>query len=525
MPKWISSRKVMDELGITPLSLFEDFIAKGLLPYDQAGRLITPGDAVFSAVWKICKNSATNTERTIIVEAEEEGEESKRYTIQDTAEMRFEEYKNNPGIKEFVNIESLWLSEKNEQPDWCNFDLSQLDSEVADILIDELNNVMFKREQVQFFIESYDNDVPATAPSFLMGTGKLKELGLNSKSKRIKKETAEKLKTIEDKFKIFSEIISQDEKIAQNKITIYNYCKKKKNITILLTGESGVGKTLFAKAIHAVSGRDKFFKINSAALPDNLLESELFGHTKGAFTDAKNDKIGLLKQADGHIFFFDEIGNLPVALQTKLLTVVEDGIFRRLGDNKEVTVDVQYIFATNADLPDLIKKGKFLPDLYQRIKNYEITIPSLRDRPWDIEILINHFIELHNKELNYPSISIDEDCMEILTQYDWPGNIRELSLTIERLLILGNGKLETKHLSDEIINFNLHHSTGPAQTSENSSSGQKKKGKKPDDDTLIILRNSRLTHEAIAERYGVVRETVSRWFSAMDKKNKDKVDH
>jgi len=210
--------------------------------------------------------------------------------------------------------------------------------------------------------------------------------------------------------------------------------------TVLVQGESGTGKELVAKWIHYESARaDKpFVAINCAAVPSTLLESELFGHEKGAFTDAKTSKKGLFELADGGTVFLDEIGDMEVGMQAKLLRFLEDRTFRRIGGAKVIPVDVRIISATNKDLLKAIEEKVFRNDLYYRLQVIPIFLPSLRERKEDIIVLVNHFMETFAREFNKPIKGISSMAEKLLVEYNWPGNIRELKNVIERAIILGN---------------------------------------------------------------------------------------
>lgn len=211
--------------------------------------------------------------------------------------------------------------------------------------------------------------------------------------------------------------------------------------TVLLEGETGVGKELFARTIHKISSRsDKpLIKVNCAVIPDNLIESELFGHEKGAFTGAEKVRRGRFELADGATLFLDEIGELPLNLQPKLLRVIEDGEFERLGSNKTIKVDVRIIAATNRVLKEEISKGRFREDLFYRLSVYPISIPPLRKRKEDLPILLDHFVKRFARKLGKTIDTIPKYVMDLFKNYDWPGNIRELRNVIERAVVATNG--------------------------------------------------------------------------------------
>ena len=208
--------------------------------------------------------------------------------------------------------------------------------------------------------------------------------------------------------------------------------------TVLVTGESGVGKELVARAIHARAARKAgpFVAINCGAIPENLLESELFGYKKGAFTDATSDKRGLFEEANGGTLFLDEIGELPLNLQVKLLRVLQEETIRRLGDSKDTHVDVRIVAATHRDLAAEVKAGRFREDLFYRINVLHVAIPPLRERREDIPLLIDHFVARNNARLGTQIRGMSAEARKTLLEYGWPGNVRELENTVERAMVL-----------------------------------------------------------------------------------------
>jgi two-component system, NtrC family, response regulator HydG len=213
------------------------------------------------------------------------------------------------------------------------------------------------------------------------------------------------------------------------------------DVTVLLTGESGTGKELGARAIHALSDRrDRpFFAINCSAIPETLLESELFGHVKGAFTGAIRDKIGVFQAADGGTLFLDEIGDTSPLLQLKLLRVLQEGEIKRVGDERGITVNVRLITATNRDLKTLIAEGKVREDFYYRIHVFAITLPPLRARREDIPLLVTHFMKENSKVFHRDVHEITKDALKRLQEYSWPGNVRELKNAIDHAFVTVNG--------------------------------------------------------------------------------------
>jgi chemotaxis protein methyltransferase CheR len=222
--------------------------------------------------------------------------------------------------------------------------------------------------------------------------------------------------------------------------------------TVLVLGETGTGKELVARAIHNLSLRKDraLVKINCAALPPNLIESELFGHERGAFTGAHQRQPGRFEIADGATLFLDEIGELPLELQPKLLRVLQDGEFERLGSSRTIKVDVRVIAATNRHMEEEVRWGRFREDLWYRLNIFPITVPPLRDRKEDIPLLVDSFVQKIAKRLGKSIESIPANVMELLQNYHWPGNIRELENVLERAVINSSGpKL---HLVDELKN-------------------------------------------------------------------------
>jgi two-component system, NtrC family, response regulator AtoC len=220
------------------------------------------------------------------------------------------------------------------------------------------------------------------------------------------------------------------------------------DVTVLIRGESGVGKELVARAIHQRSTRQNrpFVKVNCAALPSELLESELFGHERGAFTGAATTRIGKFEQADTGTLMLDEIGEMPPALQAKLLHVLQDAEFTKLGSNKRIQVDVRIVAATNRDLEKMMTNGQFREDLYYRLKVIELTVPPLRERRDELATLTDFFVARYSRKYNRPLKPISEELRQLFLQYDWPGNIRELENMIKRVVILQDEHLVVREI-------------------------------------------------------------------------------
>jgi two-component system, NtrC family, response regulator AtoC len=238
----------------------------------------------------------------------------------------------------------------------------------------------------------------------------------------------------------FEDILAKSARMQEIFRTISKIAEYK--TTVLVTGESGVGKELVARAIHRRSTRrgGPFVAVNCGAIPENLLESELFGHKKGAFTDAVQDRRGLFEEATTGTLFLDEIGELPLGLQVKLLRVLEDEKIRRVGEARDTQVDVRIIAATHRDLTAETKAGRFREDLFYRLNVLPIHCPPLRDRRDDIPLLIDHFIAKNNSRLGTSIRGMDTETRRLLYEYAWPGNVRELENTIERAMVLSEGE-------------------------------------------------------------------------------------
>lgn len=260
-------------------------------------------------------------------------------------------------------------------------------------------------------------------------------------SQRIQQENIELKQRLNSKFGL--EAIVGNSSVIQDVIDMVKQVAPSRS-TVLIEGESGTGKELIAQAIHQLSGRTgKFVPVHCAALPEALLESELFGHEKGAFTGAVETRQGRFELADGGTLFLDEIGEIPLSTQVKLLRVLENRAFERIGGSETLQVNVRVVTATNRDLAKMVQEGTFREDLYYRLDVVKVKLPPLRERVEDIPPLVRHYMEIFARENGKEDISIMEDAMSALCSYQWHGNIRELKNCIERMVVLSRGKVLT----------------------------------------------------------------------------------
>jgi two-component system response regulator AtoC len=260
-------------------------------------------------------------------------------------------------------------------------------------------------------------------------------------------------------------------------------------VTVLITGESGTGKEVLAKSIHAWSPRSKsrFVAVNCGAIPEALLESELFGHERGAFTGAVKRHLGLFEQADGGTLLLDEVGEIPLALQVKLLRALEERRVRRVGGARDLPVDVRILAATSRDLPELVRQGRFREDLYYRLNVVRLHLPALRERREDIPPLVDHFLHRHADRLGRRKPPISSRAMTTIESYGWPGNVRQLENACERAVLLSDGAA----IRHEDLPPELRGHAGPVDLAVRAAAGE------PDEDLSIKRRLASLERELI----------------------------
>lgn len=276
-----------------------------------------------------------------------------------------------------------------------------------------------------------------------------------------------------------------------------------RDINILITGENGTGKEIVARIIHYSSARKEqpFFPVNSAAIPESLLESEFFGHCKGSFTDAREDKKGLFEKTDGGTLFFDEIGDMPLILQSKLLRAIEEKKIKPVGGDKFIGVDIRIISATNRNIEQMITENKFRRDFFHRINTLIIDIPPLRERLEDIEPLLNHFMALFAKQKNRPLPKINPRVLEELKNYSFPGNIRELKNMVERAFLISNKPVF--ELTDLLLPTKSHYSPDEIFKNLNLDENERKLIK-------LALSQSNYDQQLAADYLGISRDSLIR---------------
>lgn len=261
----------------------------------------------------------------------------------------------------------------------------------------------------------------------------LQQRGLLAENQRLRDEVQSRYEIVGRSF-VIRQVLERIERVAPT------------DARILITGENGTGKELVARAIHKLSPRadEPFVEVNCAAIPTELIESELFGHLKGAFTGAYEDRAGKFELAHRGTLFLDEVGDMSLAAQAKVLRALQEGVVTRVGSGKPIRVDVRILAATNKDLPEEIREGRFREDLYHRLNVIPLEVPPLRDRREDIPMLIRHFTEVAVREAHLTPKSFSEEAIDAMQRMDWTGNVRELKNTVERLLILASGPQVTE---------------------------------------------------------------------------------
>ncbi len=329
-------------------------------------------------------------------------------------------------------------------------------------------------------------------------------------SGRIKEENQELRKRLDSKFGV--------ENIIGNSAAIQRVIDNVRQVaptraTISITGESGTGKELIAQAIHQLSGRTgKFIAVHCAALPETLLESELFGHERGAFTGATEQRKGRFELADGGTLFLDEIGEIPLSTQVKLLRVLETRSFERIGGTETITVDTRVVTATNRDLMEMVRQGTFREDLFYRLDVVTIHLPPLRERQEDIPPLVKYYLDYFAKENGRPLFSVSESAMSALCSYSWPGNIRELKNCMERMVVLTRGS----QIDIENVPVNIREKINPgiSKTILNPSTCDLEKNEK-----ILIqraLNECDGNRTRAAEKLGISRRTLHRKLALYD---------
>lgn len=296
-----------------------------------------------------------------------------------------------------------------------------------------------KKGAYDFVEKPFDND------KLLLTVGRAVE------HSRMKGEITNLKRTLDEKK---SQVIGENSGLRQVMSQVRRVAET--NATVLIHGESGTGKELIASAVHSNSHRSTgpFVAVNCGAIPLTLMESELFGHERGAFTDAKEAKAGTFEQANGGTLFLDEVGELPLDAQVKLLRVLEDRKITRIGGKKAIPVDVRIVAATNRKLEDEVKNGKFRLDLLYRLNVFTLTLPPLRERKEDIPLLANFFIRKYNQTLSLDIQAISPETMTLLSSYEWPGNVRDLENAVQSAMILCTGSIiRPEHLPDRIKGY------------------------------------------------------------------------
>ena len=330
---------------------------------------------------------------------------------------------------------SAGINTGNEGIYWLR-EILKIDPEVVVVLITAYGDVelavrAIREGAVDFIVKPWDPEklISTLKAAYKLSLSKREVLKLKSAQEHLK----------EDISREFGPIIGESKKFNQTMDMVSKSAPTDANV--LLLGENGTGKEIVAREIHRSSSRsgEVFISVDMSSLSENLIESELFGHKKGSFTDAREDRVGRFESASGGTLFLDEIGNIPISVQAKLLTVLQNRIIYRVGTNKPIPVDIRLITATNKSIRSLVADNHFREDLYYRINTIEIQLPPLRDRQGDILLLAEHFLHLYRKKYVRPLLKINSTAMDKLNFYPWPGNIRELMHTVEKAVILSEG--------------------------------------------------------------------------------------
>lgn len=349
-----------------------------------------------------------------------------------------------------------------------------------------------KKGAYDFIEKPFDND------KLLLTVGRAVEHSrMKGEISNLKKSLGEKKSAVIGDNTGLKQVMTQVRRVAET------------NATVLIHGESGTGKELIARAVHDNSLRSQgpFVAINCGAIPLTLMESELFGHERGAFTDAKEAKAGTFERADGGTLFLDEVGELPLDAQVKLLRVLEERRITRIGGKKAIPVDVRIVAATNRNLDDEVKNGHFRLDLLYRLNVFTLILPPLRERKEDIPLLTNFFIRKYNRTLSLDVQSVSPEAISLLTSYDWPGNVRDLENAIQSSMILcTGGVIRPDHLPDRIKGYEL----AEAQTVSGSSGNSIREINAQMEKELIIeaLKKHNFNRTLTAEALNISRKTL-----------------
>lgn len=359
-----------------------------------------------------------------------------------------------------LGIDEIMSEVSKSPPDGVLFNFSGSPSVEHISIIQELHSI---EEHLPIFTFAPQSEISAAVATVKAGAGDFQMLPVNID------ELVKNLKRAAQIFQLarrvyrheetpqyqgdFFGIVGQSPPMQENFKTIVKVAKT--NVTVLIMGESGTGKELVAKALHSLSGRpkNKFIDLNCGAIPSELLENELFGHERGAFTGADRRYIGSFERANGGTIFLDEIGEMDASLQVKILRVLQERNFQRVGGSERVMVDVRVVTATNRDLAQEVKEGRFREDLFYRLNVVPITLPPLRERRSDISLLARHFLKIYSMKNDKIFMDFHPEAMELMINYDWPGNVRELENTIERIVVLANdNQVKVKHLPPNLQN-------------------------------------------------------------------------